>query len=111
MQCKRFNKRRLKSMAKYLVTWEMDMSKVPIGRKERAAAWMPMLDMVGQDMKKGVLKDWGSYTGELRGFAVAEGTRIEIDNMVQQYVPFVDFTLHELVSLTEMIEVNKNLAK
>jgi len=98
-------------MAKYLVIWEMDGTKVPIDRKERAAVWTPMLDMVEQDMNKGVLKDWGSYTGELRGFAVAEGTRIEIDNMVQQYVPFVDFTLHELTSLSEMREVNKNLAK
>jgi len=98
-------------MAKYLVTWELDVTKVPIGPKERAAAWNPMLDMIEQDMKRGLVKEWGSFTGEMKGCAVAEGTKIEIGNMLQQFVPFVQFTLHELTSLSEMREITKNLAK
>jgi hypothetical protein len=98
-------------MAKYLSIWEMDMNKVPIDPKERAAAWMQMQDMVEQDMKRGILKDWGIFTGEMRGFSVSEGTRIEVNDMVQQYIPFISVTVHEITSLNEVRESTKNLAK
>ncbi|HUV46120.1 MAG TPA: DUF3303 family protein [Dehalococcoidia bacterium] len=98
-------------MPRYLINWEMDTTKVPISPKERATAWNPMLDMVEQDMKGGMLKEWGSYIGEMRGYSVAEGTEVEIANMCQQYIPFVNFTTHPVLSLSEMREITKNLLK
>ena len=98
-------------MGRYLITWELDMSRVPVNPKERGELWNPMVDMVRDGMKRGTTKDWGSFLGEMRGYSVAEGTEVEIANLLQQYVPFVHFTTHPVISLNEMAKVIKNLAK
>ena len=98
-------------MAKYLVLWEMDPSKVPVVPRERAAAWTPMLDMVDGDLKKGVLKEWAAYLGELRGYAVAEGSEFEVAVMCQKYIPYVHFTTHALTSLAEMRQMMQAVPK
>ena len=64
-------------MTRYLMEWELDHTKVPISPKERANAWMPMIQMVKQDMQRGLLKEWGTYIGEMRGFGVFEGSEEE----------------------------------
>jgi len=89
-------------MARYLMTWELDSSRVPVDPKERAVVFGSFLDMVEGDMKKGLLKDYGTYTGEMRGYGVCEGSVLEIDSMCHQYIPFVRFTTHPLTSVAEM---------
>ena len=97
-------------MPRYLMIWELDTTKVPIIPKERAAAWSPMLNMVEQDLKSGILKDWGTTIGEMSGYGVAEGSEVEIANMSQKYIPFVHFETHPLMSVSEMREVVKKLS-
>lgn len=98
-------------MPRYLVNWELDPGKVPISPKERAAAWSPMLDMVENDMRRGVLKEWATCIGEEKGYGVAEGSELEIAGMCQQYVPYVRFTMHPLMSLDQMRELLQVLSK
>jgi len=98
-------------MAKFLLLWELDPTKVPISPQERGTAWSRLLDMVEQDLKKGALKDWGAFVGEINGYAVAEGTEVEIGNLVQQYIPFVCFKVHPIASLSQVNEVTKALSK
>ncbi len=98
-------------MAKYLVLWEIDSTKIPVSPQERAAMWGPMADMVKQDMKKGISKDWGIFVGEVNGYAIAEGTEVEVSNMIQQYVPFVHFEVHHVMSVEQADEVTKALTK
>jgi len=98
-------------MGRYLITWELDMSRVPVNPKERGELWSPMVDMVRDGMKRGTTKDWGSFLGEMKGYSVAEGTELEIANLLQQWVPFVHFTTHPIISLDEMAKVIENLAK
>ena len=45
-----------KTMGKYLILWEMDETKVPSSRQERGAGWSAFMDMVKQDIKKGMTK-------------------------------------------------------
>ena len=61
-------------MPRYLMTWELDTTKIPIDPKERAAAWLPMIQMVKQDIQSGSLKEWGTHIGEMKGFGVFEGS-------------------------------------
>ena len=98
-------------MGKYLLLWEVDRTKVPISPKERATGWSALMSMVKQDLKKGVLKDWGSFVGELNGYTVAEGTEVEIGIMIQQYVPFVFFKVHPIGSVSHMDELLEALSK
>lgn len=98
-------------MPRYLMTWELDATKVPVNPKERAAAWLPMLQMVRQDMQNGLMKAWGSYLGEMNGFGLAEGSEEEVTRMAQKYVPFVQFTTHPALTIDQMEKMAKEMAK
>jgi len=96
-------------MGKFLLLWEMDQTRVPVSPQERGTGWSALTNMVSQDLKKGRLKDWGAFVGENNGYAVAEGTEVEIGNMVQQYIPFVYFKVHPIASLSQIDEILKAL--
>lgn len=96
-------------MGKYLALWEIDTTKMPVDPKERGAVFGTLMEMVGQDLQKGTLKDWGAFVGENNGYGVAEGTEVEIGKMNQQYAPFVRFKVHPVSSVDQVGEVIKSL--
>ena len=98
-------------MGRYLMLWEIDESKLPISREERAAAWKPMIDMIKEGIKEGRIKEWGCFVGELKGFSVAEGTEEEIGYFNQQWVPFVSFSSHPIASVEDVEKVIEKLAQ
>ena len=98
-------------MPRYLMEWELDKTKIPISPQERAAAWLPMIQMVKQDMQSGLLKEWGTYIGELKGFSVAEGSEEEVGKMVQKYIPFVYFCTHPAITIDQMAKIAQEMAK
>ena len=98
-------------MGKYLLLWEIDRTKLPVSPKERGAGWNALLEMVKQDIKKGLIKDWGTFIGELGGYAVEEGSDLEVMNAVQQYTPFVHFKVHPIGSVSQVEEMIKAMTK
>jgi len=96
-------------MGKYLMLWEIDTTKIPVSPKERGGGWNLLMGMVKQDIKKGLNKDWGAFVGEINGYAVLEGTEVEIMNALQQYVPFVHFKVHPVASVSQVDEMIKAL--
>ena len=96
-------------MGRYLLLWDMDMSRVPVSPQERAAGWSMLTGMVREDMAKGALKDWGSFVGELKGYAVAEGTEVEIGSFIQRYVPYVSFKTHAVGTVSQVEEIIRTL--
>jgi hypothetical protein len=96
-------------MGKYLMLWEIDTTKIPLSPKERGGGWNLLMGMVKQDIKKGLNKDWGAFVGEINGYAVLEGTEVEIMNALQQYVPFVHFKVHPVASVSQVDEMIKAL--
>lgn len=99
-------------MAKYLVLWEVDVSKVPEDMKERAAAWSIMADMVRQDIAAGTTTDWGAFVGEMRGYSVGEGQSVvDLSKDLQRYVPWLNFTVYPIMSLDEVVEVVKAMSE
>lgn len=98
-------------MGKYLALWEVDHSRVPVSPQEKAAGWSLLVNMVKEDMKKGIVKDWGAFVGEINGYAVSEGTEVEIGKMNTRYAPFVRFKVYAIASLPEVEQVIKSLSK
>ena len=96
-------------MAKYLILWELDDSRMPEDPKERGAAWTMMADMVKQDMKAGTHDDWGSYVGGGKGYAISEGSELEIAQLMQKFVPFVKFEVHQVMTIDQVAELAKSL--
>ena len=85
-------------MGKYMALWEIDQSKIPIDPKERGEGWIMLMAVVRQDIEKGVLKDWGCFLAESNGYAVWEGSEIDVMKTIQQYVPFCIFEVHAIAT-------------
>jgi hypothetical protein len=98
-------------MGKYLMLWEIDTTKIPVSPKERGAGWNALMEIVKQDMKKGITKDWGAFVGELRGYSIGEGSEVELMNTLQQFSPFVHFKVHPISSVSQVEEMIKALIK
>ena len=96
-------------MGKYLLLWESDNARASVDPKERGGGLQLLTAMVKQDIQKGILKDWGAFVGEINGYAVAEGTEVEIGNMMQQYVPFITFKTRAVASVSQVDETIKAL--
>ena len=98
-------------MAKYLVLWELDETRIPVDPKERAAGWKPLVDMVKKDMESGFMKDWGGYIGETSGYTIYEGAELDLSIHLQQYVPFVRFKVHPVGSVSHTEQMIEALLK
>ncbi len=64
-----------------------------------------------QEMKKGLIKDWGTFVGTTHGFTIYEGTEVEVGNSAQHFVPFYTFKVYPVASLEQAEEVTKALSK
>ena len=68
------------------------------------------MELVKQDMDKGVTKDWGLFPSEGAGYCILEGTNMEIMQCTEQYVPYVDFEARPIASFEETLELIKNMS-
>ena len=89
-------------MTKYLLLWDMNKNLVPIDPKERSTGWGTLLAMVKKDLAKGLMKDWGAFPGENRGYLIAEGSQLDVLKMTQQYTPYVHFRIHPVSAVGEI---------
>jgi len=96
-------------MGKYLVLWEIDQSRVPVDAKERGAGWGALMEMVKQDIKAGVTKDFGAFVGEINGYTVSEGTEVEVASALVKYSPFVSVKVYPVASVSQVDEITKSL--
>lgn len=92
-------------MARYHLYWTLNEAIIPTDAKERGGGWSLLMAMIKQDMKKGVLKDWGAFTSEGRGYCVAEGSNVEVMKMTEQYVPYVFFETKPVSTVDEVNEL------
>ena len=97
-------------MGKYLLLWEIDQTKIPIDPKERGDGWGLLMAMIRQDIEKGITKDFGSFVGENNGYAIMEGTELEVMNTIAQYVPYCIFKVHPVASESQVNEMIKALS-
>ena len=97
-------------MARYLVLWEGDESKIPVDPKERRDGWLLALEAVKQDIKDGLIKDWGCFAGQPNGFFIAEGTEEEILKITIKFMPFFRFKATLLASIDQVEASVKTIA-
>ena len=98
-------------MGKYLMLWELNESKMVDKPKEIAAGTKYLMEMVKQDIRKGLTKDWGVFVGETNGYTVVEGTEQEVMNSVMQFNPFVRFKVRPIASVGHVEEMIQAMTK
>ena len=98
-------------LGKYLILWEIDPSRLPVSRKERAGGWKALMNFIKEDMKSGKTLDWGAFVGEINGFSIMEGDDVEIGILLQRYSPFVNFKLHAIAGIEDVEKVIEGMQK
>lgn len=94
-------------MGKYLVLWEIDMSRVPEDPKEQLEFFAKIQNMCKEDLKNGPTKDFGMFLGGDSGYTIEEGTEEEIAMSTMKYYPFVKCTVHQVISVDQIDEIMK----
>ncbi len=97
-------------MARHLLLWRMVNERIPVDPKERGAGWGALLNMVEKDLEQGVMKDWGAFPGEGRGYAVFEVSNLDLMKTTAQYNPFVVFVTHPVSTIIEAKEFISSLS-
>ena len=88
-------------MSTYLLIWDLNPNYITEDHAKRAGQWKHLMQMVEEDMKKGVMKDWGSFIAERGGYCIAEGSEIDVGLLAQRYVPYVEFKTHACASVDQ----------
>ena len=96
-------------MGRYLITWEVDMSRVPTDPKERAAMRTKLLEMTKQALQQGTISDWGTFPQGFKGYAIGQGSATDMAIGTAQFSPYVTFNVQEVMSVDEMLEAVKSL--
>jgi hypothetical protein len=91
-------------MAKYLLFWKSDQTRIPVDPKERLAGWIKILSMVKEDVASGRLKDWGAFPGEHAGYGIMEGTDQDVHLGTEKYAPYVVFKTHSVLTVDQALE-------
>jgi hypothetical protein len=97
-------------MAKYLVLWEADESKIPVEPKVRRDAWLLAIEATKKDMKDGLVKEWGAFAGQPNGFIITEGTEEQILALTVKFMPFFRFKTILLASINQVEAAVKAIA-
>ncbi|MFX0059830.1 MAG: hypothetical protein ACFE8J_16155 [Candidatus Heimdallarchaeota archaeon] len=98
-------------MGKYLILWDIEPSRLPVSRKERAVGWKALLNFIKDDMKSGKTLDWGAFVGELSGFSIMEVDEVEIGILLQRFSPYVNFKVHPIAGIEDVEKVIEGMQK
>ena len=96
-------------MAKYLVLWEVDVSRTPEDPKAKKEQWLGMLAQMKKHLKEGIVKDYGEYSETTRGYLIFEGSVVELNTYLAAWIPFVKFKVHDTLTVDELIKATKAL--
>jgi hypothetical protein len=96
-------------MGRYLVLWEADETKIPLDSTVRRESWLASIEMVKEEFKSGIIKDWGVFLGQTKGFSIEEGTEEEVQKSAIQYVPYYRLQIIPILKLEQHVEAIKSI--
>ena len=95
-------------MTKFLILWEKDVTRIPENPEEQIRQDTMLINMVKEDLKDGKTLEWGMYAGgELAGYAICEGTEMEITMENMKYVPYIKMKVYSILSSSQVVEIIK----
>jgi hypothetical protein len=98
-------------MPRYLVLWEMDMSKMPTDTTEQAMLLQKMSAMTKQWLKDRPGAQWGMSLDASRGFALhtSAETWKDMAKHFMSFKPYIKGDHFEVLSIEEADEVLKSM--
>ncbi len=96
-------------MAKYLIMWETDMSRMPTDPKQQMEIVGKQLEMTKEALKARRISDWGLFAGGNKGYSISEGSAADVFMGTSQFSPYITFTVHPVLSADELSEAMKSM--
>jgi len=95
-------------MARYYVRWQLNPQLIPVDPEERNKLLTSLLEMVGEDIKAGKIKDWGIVAGESCGYIIREeASDAELHASTYKWMPYVSFQTSAVLTFEQLAELNK----
>jgi hypothetical protein len=91
-------------MAKYLILWEEETSKMPTDPNERAALNQKNMELTKKAMDEGQITDWGLFAGGGAGYAIGEGDTTDMFRGAMQFSPYFKFKAITVLSADEVMK-------
>jgi hypothetical protein len=101
--------RRGDKMAKYLVLWQWDDSKMPTEANERTAAFQKIMETTKQYFKEHPGEEWGNFPGEHKGYWIGATKWQDIARVSEMFTPYFKVEVNQAISLTEFEEFYKSM--
>lgn len=99
-------------MAKWFVYWCVDWSMLPQDPEERIKQQIMMLGMVKEDLKAGVMTDFGIRSGESSGYAVTgDMSAEEVNAWLLRWTPYVTFEANPVIDADQQTAALQKLAE
>jgi len=96
-------------MARFMVLWEVDTSRTPEDPKAKKAQLLGFGESVVKQLKEGIVKDWGLFAGEMRGYTIFEGSTVDLHTFTTMWAPFAKFKARQVMTAEEVNQATKAL--
>ena len=96
-------------MAKFLILWEFDTTKLPEKPEEQMSLYTKLMDMLKEDIESRHKMDWGEFVNVNEGYSIYEGTEQEVWLSLVKYTPYLKFKVYPVLSYEQVIENMKKL--
>lgn len=96
-------------MGRYMILFEADQTRLSSDPKERSSQFTGMVELTKKEMDMGLIKATELFVGESAGYAIYEGTEVDVMTSVQKRVPYLRYEVHALATLDQLEEVIKAL--
>ena len=98
-------------MTKYLILWQFNPALLQLTGEERVKLLIKLSEMIKENIKNGIIKDWGMSPDESIGYIISEQTEKELYAALLPFVSYISFKVHPMLSVNEVLEEIKNLPK
>jgi hypothetical protein len=100
-------------MAKFIVFWEYDTTKLPETHEQQISLYNEQVNMLKGAFEKRnpQILDLGQFPGSYKGYLICEGTPQEIDFGLAEFTPYIKFDVYPILSLEQILENLKKFSQ
>ncbi len=98
-------------MARFLILWETDMSRVPENPEEQMSFFTKLMNMVKEDIESGTTKDFGIFVNGTEGYSIEEGTEEEVALTAMKYNPYCKSKVYPILSANQIEKIMKTMSQ
>jgi len=98
-------------MTRYLVIWKAVNSRFPENREAKIKQQIGFTQLVQEALKSGgPLKEWATIPDGTMGYAIFDGSEIDMGVMATFYTPYFEFEVHPIMTADQFMGILKTAA-